>query len=70
MSLKEAFNKAQISFPGSMKILKNHEAELDQAIANQLQEKGLRTEESQHGEQLESLFQELHLQLENKKERS
>ncbi|XP_039557389.1 E3 ubiquitin/ISG15 ligase TRIM25-like [Passer montanus] len=68
ISLEEAFSEAQVSFPGILESVKNHEAAVDKAIANLLEQKErLKTDESQRREQLESLFNDIYKELEKKK---
>ncbi|XP_068062301.1 E3 ubiquitin/ISG15 ligase TRIM25-like [Anomalospiza imberbis] len=68
ISLEEAFNEAQKSFPAILKTRKNHEAAVDKAVTKLLKQmNGLKTDESQRRERLESLFKEMHTELEKKK---
>ncbi|OPJ87924.1 E3 ubiquitin/ISG15 ligase TRIM25 [Patagioenas fasciata monilis] len=66
--LEEAFGQVQKAFPETLKALKKHEAELNQRITNLLkQEDEVEAEESLQRNQLESLFEQMQLQLENTK---
>ncbi|XP_074408494.1 E3 ubiquitin/ISG15 ligase TRIM25 isoform X1 [Zonotrichia albicollis] len=68
ISLEEAFSEAQESFPGILKTLKNHEAAVDKVITKLLKQmEGLKIDESQRRVRLESLFKEMHKELEKKK---
>ncbi|KAM9226557.1 tripartite motif-containing protein 6-like [Leptosomus discolor] len=70
ISLQEAFDQAQSVFPGTLETVKTHEAALNQSIANLLkQEEEVKTKESLRRNRLETLFKEMHLQLDNKKGR-
>ncbi|XP_050761193.1 tripartite motif-containing protein 6-like [Gymnogyps californianus] len=67
-TLEEAFGQAQSVFPETLKRAKTHEAALNQSIANLLkQEEEVKTKESLRRNRLESLFEEMCLQLNNKK---
>ncbi|KAM9289322.1 tripartite motif-containing protein 29-like [Morus bassanus] len=69
-TLEEAFSQAQSVFPETLKTVKAHENTLKQSIANLLkQEEELKAKESLWRNQLENLFREMHLQLDNKKEK-
>ncbi|XP_010577547.1 PREDICTED: tripartite motif-containing protein 47-like [Haliaeetus leucocephalus] len=67
-TLEEAFGQAQSVFPETLETAKEHEAALNQSIANLLkQEEDVKAKESLLRDQLESLFKEMCLQLDNKK---
>ncbi|XP_059681256.1 E3 ubiquitin-protein ligase TRIM58-like isoform X2 [Gavia stellata] len=67
-TLEEAFGQAQSVLPETLKTLKTHEAALNKSIANLLkQEEEVKTKESQRRNRLENLFEEMCLQLNNKK---
>ncbi|XP_075020280.1 E3 ubiquitin/ISG15 ligase TRIM25-like isoform X2 [Calonectris borealis] len=67
-TLEDAFRNAQSDFAETLKTVKKHEALLNQSIANLLkQEEEVKTKESQWRNQLESLFERMCLQLDNKK---
>ncbi|XP_074912604.1 E3 ubiquitin-protein ligase TRIM62-like [Buteo buteo] len=67
-ALEEAFGQAQSVFPETLETVKEHEAALNQSIANLLkQEEEVKAKESLLRDQLESLFKEMCLQLDNKK---
>ncbi|KAM9602969.1 putative E3 ubiquitin-protein ligase MID2 [Morphnus guianensis] len=67
-TLEEAFDQAQSVFPETLETVKEHEAALNQSIANLLkQEEEVKAKESLLRDQLESLFKEMCLQLDNKK---
>lgn len=70
-SSEEAFDRAQRSHPGTLKTQENHETALGEGTATLLeQEKGLKAEQAVQGRAADSLFKEMHLQLENTTERS
>ncbi|XP_052672473.1 E3 ubiquitin/ISG15 ligase TRIM25-like [Harpia harpyja] len=67
-TLEEAFGQAQSVLPETLETVKEHEAALNQSIANLLkQEEEVKAKESLLRDQLESLFKEMCLQLDNKK---
>ncbi|XP_009284263.1 PREDICTED: E3 ubiquitin/ISG15 ligase TRIM25 [Aptenodytes forsteri] len=67
-TLEEAFGQAQGVFPETLKAVKAHEAALYQSIENLLKQKEeVKTKESLCRNRLESLFEEMCLQLDNKK---
>ncbi|KAM6322790.1 E3 ubiquitin/ISG15 ligase TRIM25-like [Podargus strigoides] len=67
-TLEEAFAHAKSVFPETLETVKTQEAALNKNIANLLkQETEVETKESLQISQLESLFEEMQLQLENKK---
>ncbi|XP_009470520.1 PREDICTED: E3 ubiquitin/ISG15 ligase TRIM25-like [Nipponia nippon] len=67
-TLEVAFGQAQSVFPETLKTVKTLEDALNQRIENLLkQEEEVKTKESLCRNQLESLFKEMHLQLDNKK---
>uniref|UniRef100_A0A8B9MX24 Uncharacterized protein n=1 Tax=Accipiter nisus TaxID=211598 RepID=A0A8B9MX24_9AVES len=67
-TLEEAFGQVQSVFPETLEAVKEHEAALNQSIANLLkQEEEVKAKESLLRYQLESLFKEMCLQLDNKK---
>ncbi|XP_009080790.1 PREDICTED: tripartite motif-containing protein 29-like [Acanthisitta chloris] len=69
ITLQEAFGLSQSVFAETLRTIKSHEAALDQSIANLLiQEEKIKTENSLQREQLESLFGEINLKLQEKKE--
>ncbi|XP_051487219.1 E3 ubiquitin-protein ligase TRIM62-like [Apus apus] len=68
-ALEEAFGQAQSAFCGALETVKTRKAALRGIISNLLtQEDEVETTESQRRNQLESLFEEMGLQLVNKKE--
>ncbi|XP_054697390.1 tripartite motif-containing protein 6-like [Grus americana] len=68
IALEEAHRQAQSVFPETLKTMKRHEAALNQSIASLLkQEEEVKTKESWQRNQLESLFKDMHQQLDNKK---
>ncbi|XP_075623047.1 E3 ubiquitin/ISG15 ligase TRIM25 isoform X2 [Balearica regulorum gibbericeps] len=68
IALEEAHRQAQSVFPETLKTVKRHEAALNQSIASLLkQEEEVKTKESWQRNQLESLFKDMHQQLDNKK---
>ncbi|KAM6122871.1 E3 ubiquitin/ISG15 ligase TRIM25-like isoform 2-T2 [Phoenicopterus ruber ruber] len=67
-TLEEAFDQAQRLLPKTLKTVKTHEAALNQSIANLLkQEEEVKTKENLRRSRLESLFEDMRLQLDNKK---
>ncbi|XP_026714348.1 E3 ubiquitin-protein ligase Midline-1-like [Athene cunicularia] len=69
ITLEEAFSRAQSVFHETLNKVESHEAELKQSIENLLkQEEGLQIMEHMQKSQLESLYKEVHLQINNKKE--
>lgn len=68
-TLEDAFRNAQSDFAETLKTVKKHEAVLNQSIANLLkQEEEVKTKDSLWRNELESLFEQMRLQLDNKKE--
>uniref|UniRef100_A0A8C8AC60 Uncharacterized protein n=1 Tax=Otus sunia TaxID=257818 RepID=A0A8C8AC60_9STRI len=68
-SLEEAFGRAQNVFPETLDKVKSHEAELKQRIENLLkQEEEVKTKEHLQKSRLESLFKEVYLQINDRKE--
>lgn len=71
LSSDEAFDRAQRSYLGTLKTQENQETALAEGTATLLeQEKGLKAEQAAQGTAADSLFKEMHLQLESKTERS
>ncbi|XP_074772319.1 E3 ubiquitin/ISG15 ligase TRIM25-like [Athene noctua] len=69
ITLEEAFSRAQSVFPETLNKVESHEAELKQSMENLLkQEEEVQTMEHLQKSQLESLYEEVHLQINNKKE--
>ncbi|XP_029853863.1 E3 ubiquitin-protein ligase TRIM50-like isoform X1 [Aquila chrysaetos chrysaetos] len=67
-TLEEAFGQAQSVLPETLATVKEHKAALNQSIANLLkQEEEVKAKESLLRDQLETLFKEICLQLDNKK---
>ncbi|KAM6408454.1 E3 ubiquitin/ISG15 ligase TRIM25-like [Rhynochetos jubatus] len=69
ITLEEAFGQAQSVLPETLKTVKTYEAALNQSIAGLLkQEEEVKSKESLRSNRLESLFEDMHLQLDNKKQ--